>query len=60
MTKTVDVGTPAPRTRGDQGSAKASRLLAIYVGLVILVGLAVVTLRLPSISVQDPWLFRPC
>ena len=28
MTKTVDVGTPAPRTRGDQGSAKVSRLLA--------------------------------
>jgi len=57
MTKTVDVGAPAPRTRGDQGSAKVSLLLGSYVGLVILVGLVVVTIRIPRISLPDPWLF---
>ena len=57
MTKNVDVGTPAPRTRGGQGSAKVSLLLGIYVGLVILVGLVVVTLRIPRFSLPDPWLF---
>ncbi len=57
MTKTVDVGTRSSGTRGDQGSARVSPLLAIYVGLVTLAGLVVVTLRLPSINVQDPWLF---